>query len=158
MHDMFGFDLMDDKEITLETDIPHDAYIMVEAESFKTQVIGNLIANAIKFSNSGNIISIRAKVQDDVVEIQVSDQGVGMSPDLLTIIFNPEMKTSRTGTSGETGTGFGMPLVKAFVETVKGSIEIRSKAIKDHPKDHGTTVVLTFRRSSQETSTVEEAS
>ena len=74
------------------------------------------------------------------------------------IIFNPEMKTSRTGTSGETGTGFGMPLVKAFVETVKGSIEIRSKAIKDHPKDHGTTVVLTFRRSSQETSTVEEAS
>ena len=149
---------MDNKEITLETDIPLDAYIMVEAESFKTQVIGNLIGNAIKFSSSGNIISISAQVQDDVVEIQISDQGVGMSPDLLAIIFDPEMKTNRTGTSGETGTGFGMPLVKAFVENVKGSIEIRSKAIQDHPKDHGTTVVLTFRSSSQETSTVKEAS
>ena len=61
-----------------------------------------------------------------------------MPDELAAQIFNETGYTSRPGTQGEKGTGFGMPITKAFVEKFGGSITVSSKCIEDFPKDHGT--------------------
>ncbi len=56
--------------------------------------------------------------------------------------FDSDKKTSRPGTMGEEGTGFGMPLVKSYIEKFGGTIDLKSKSIEDSPHDHGTIICL----------------
>ena len=55
-------------------------------------------------------------------------------------LFDLDAKTTHAGTDGEPGTGFGLRTVNHFVELFGGSLDISSRAEKDHPDDHGTTV------------------
>ena len=67
-----------------------------------------------------------------------------MCPMLLENIYNPTWKTNRLGTHGETGTGFGMPLVKKFVDLYNGTINIESKEKTTHSKNHGTKIIISL--------------
>ena len=53
-------------------------------------------------------------------------------------IFSPDMNTTRKGTVGEVGSGFGLPLVYSYIRKFRGSIEVESRCIEDHPNDLGT--------------------
>ena len=120
--------------------------INVDEVIFSNVILNNLISNAIKFSHKGSEIEI--EILDSVdgrVKIQIKDSGIGMPESLAARIFSASEKTSRKGTSGETGTGFGMPLVKAYVEKFGGTISVLSKDQKEHPDDHGTTFELEFK-------------
>ncbi len=68
-------------------------------------VIRNLLANAIKFTPSGGKITLSARKQADMVQVTVSDTGVGMTKSQIESVFALDQKTSTTGTAGETGTG-----------------------------------------------------
>ncbi|OFZ38060.1 MAG: hypothetical protein A2504_13630 [Bdellovibrionales bacterium RIFOXYD12_FULL_39_22] len=140
---------LDAKKVSLvvENQLPADRKIMAEKISFSNQVLNNLISNAIKFSAENNIITICAKeVEHNFVQINICDQGIGIPTTLLSNIFMPNKKTSRKGTAGEEGTGFGMPLVKTYIERYGGSIEIKSKTIDEFPDSHGTEVILKLKR------------
>ena len=60
-------------------------------------------------------------------------------------LFSVSAETTRRGTAGEKGTGYGMPLVKTYLERMGGEIAIDSRAIEVDPIGHGTLVKLTFR-------------
>lgn len=110
---------------------------LVEPVSFKNQVLGNIISNAIKFSPLDSKITIRSYHVKDFHVIEVSDQGIGIPAALQEQLFDITKKTSRPGTLGESGNGFGMHIMKSFVEMYKGKIEIESREEKT-----GTTIRL----------------
>ena len=68
-----------------------------------------------------------------------------MPSDLVADLFDISKATSRPGTSGELGTGFGMPLMARFMKIYGGSISVESRERVEGVPDYGTTVFLQFR-------------
>ncbi len=102
------------------------------------QIIGNLLTNAVKFSEPSTCVNLTFEETDgDLVLIKIRDQGVGIPQDLLQRIFSSDRPTTRLGTKGEKGTGFGMPIVRSFVLKLGGNISIRSQT---EGPERGTTV------------------
>lgn len=91
-----------------------------------SEVFGNLIDNAIKYSNEGGAINVTANVKSDMVEITVEDHGIGMPSNVVSNLFQ---KFYRSHRSRETvaGTGIGLYISKAIVESHGGSISVRSE-------------------------------
>ncbi|GAB4395345.1 MAG: hypothetical protein OHK0053_02350 [Microscillaceae bacterium] len=100
-------------------------------------VFRNLISNAIKFSFPNSLIQIEVRPQNTWVEIAVRDQGIGMKPEALEKIFQPDEHFTTLGTQKEKGTGFGLLLCKNFIERNGGEIHLESQYQK------GTTVLFT---------------
>lgn len=118
--------------------------VMVEADPVMllNEVLSNLVSNAMKFSPSGSIIDISVSREQDLMRIEVKDQGIGIPKDLLPFIFDDFRSTSRPGTDGEGGTGFGLPLARHIVETFGGSLHVQSRSIEEHMKNSGTVFIL----------------
>lgn len=128
------------KGLTVEIDIPDGLKAVADGGSFTDSVFNNLITNAIKFSYADSKIVIAAKEVGDKVLLSVQDFGIGIPSKILENIFDVTKSTSRSGTNGEKGTGYGMPLVKKFVELSKARIEIKS--IEKPNPGHGTQVLV----------------
>ncbi len=91
------------------------------------RVISNLFSNAIKFTPAGGEITIAAGLLDDGrIVIKISDTGIGISGDLLPIIFDKFSKARRKGIEGEKSTGLGMWIVKHIVKLHGGEISVES--------------------------------
>lgn len=90
-------------------------------------VFRNLISNAIKFSHEGGVINIDTVSEDDRVLVSISDQGIGMTPEVVDKIFNKNKHYSSSGTHNEQGTGLGLMLVKDFVQKNKAELEVDSE-------------------------------
>ena len=91
-------------------------------------VIYNLISNAIKFTPVGGEINIKTKaVVNNKVSIEISDTGIGISKELLPIIFDKFSKARRKGIEGEKSTGLGMWIVKHIIKLHGGEISVRSR-------------------------------
>ena len=125
------------------------AYVIADESSFQHQVFNNLISNAIKFSFENSEIQVTVfedhAVDGEFLVITVSDNGVGMDAAHAAEIFRPNRSTSTKGTSGEIGTGFGIPLVKSYIERFGGSITIKSIPQSDDPINHGTKVLIRLK-------------
>ncbi|WP_417428634.1 ATP-binding protein [Kiloniella sp.] len=89
-------------------------------------VLRNLLANALKFSAKGDSVSVSAQKIADMIEVKVSDHGVGMSEEQVKKIFALGEKASTIGTGGEHGTGLGLPLCKDLLSRNKGRIWVDS--------------------------------
>jgi len=93
------------------------------------QIAGNLISNAIKFTPVGGQIDVSLAIefseQGKILKIEVSDTGVGISPQQINDILSGKGVTT-SGTSGEKGYGFGLNLVVHLVEMLKGQLRIDS--------------------------------
>ena len=114
-------------EIVFSETTPFDIKIKTDEILFKTVILGNVLSNAIKFSPSGQKIFLRlAQPAPDRVEIIVEDHGIGIPKEILATIFEAHKPTSRLGTSGESGTGYGLPLVKRYLESLGGEVSISS--------------------------------
>jgi CheY-like chemotaxis protein len=133
-----------DKQIELRVDVDEQLDVYVERVSFVNSVLNNLFTNAIKFSYSNSKVIVNAKRSTNSIELFIQDFGIGMPVTLLQDVFNVSKTTSRPGTGRERGTGFGMPLVKKFVDAYGGTIEVFSKEEKLHPQEHGTLVKMTL--------------
>jgi len=108
------------------------------------QIIGNLISNAIKFSPEESPINIHAAQDERLTKIVIEDKGLGIPENIKNQLFEVKAKTSRTGTSGEEGTGFGLPIVKVYVERLGGKISLESKTKEESTEEHGTRFILEF--------------
>ena len=107
-------------------------------------VLTNLIHNAVKFSHKGERIDLRAFQQESWAVIEIQDYGIGIPEELLEQIFNLNSPTTRVGTQGEKGTGYGMPLVKEYLQMMGGSIDISSHEKPTDNHSQGTKVSLRF--------------
>jgi len=135
---------LEEKNIHLNIDITGDPVIFAEEVSLVNCVFSNILTNAIKFSFRGGNIDIVSERTGDQLKLCVRDYGIGIPATILPHLFTSEKTTSRPGTGGETGTGFGMTLVRKFMEKYDGRIEIESKDETVSSDDHGTTVSLFF--------------
>ena len=90
-----------------------------------SEVISNLIDNAIKYSNEGGVINVTAEQKGDFVDIIVEDHGIGMPGNVVNNLFQ---KFYRSHRSRETvaGSGIGLYISKAIVESHGGTISVRS--------------------------------
>ncbi len=109
------------------------------------QILGNLVSNAIKFSKENDEILLRANLDEDKIQLVVEDHGVGIPESIRNKLFDVKSKTSRTGTAGESGTGFGLPIVKVYVERLGGKILVHSTT-KEENENSGTKFIIEFPR------------
>lgn len=107
-----------------------DVQVLADGSALTYQVMNNVISNAIKFSDPGTEVIVSTEVVNDWVVIKVKDQGIGIPEKLIHKIAKFNMATNRVGTSGEKGTGFGMPIVKTTMDKLGGHIAIVSKERK----------------------------
>ncbi len=120
--------------------------LMVEPVSFSNQVLGNIFSNSLKFSDPGGTITISAwPVNQQMVTIEIKDNGIGMPEVLAQSLFDMNKRTSRQGTAGETGTGFGMHIMKSFVEMYQGQVVVESVDREVDPKKSGTSIRLILK-------------
>lgn len=113
------------KEIILLNEVDKGLVGNADANLFST-ILRNLLSNAIKFTPSGGLIRIRSSVVDQVVQIEVADNGTGIPEDHMDKLFDLEKTFSTKGTSDEEGSGLGLILCKEFVEKNGGEIWVDS--------------------------------
>jgi signal transduction histidine kinase len=114
------------KNITIQISAIDNISVFADINMLKT-VLRNLVMNAVKFTNKGGTVVINAEENSENVTISVSDNGIGISPDRLTKLFNISQRQTTKGTETECGTGFGLILCKEFVEKHGGKIWVESE-------------------------------
>jgi len=110
----------------LSVELPTNLPTIAVDRTSMSEVFGNLIDNAIKYSNEGGVINVTAAVNGDSVDIMVVDHGIGMPESVVSNLFQ---KFYRSHRSRETvaGTGIGLYISKAIVESHGGTISVRSQ-------------------------------
>lgn len=93
------------------------------------QVIKNLLDNAIKYSEKGEI-ACRAFLNDGMVWVTVQDEGIGISKQDIPRIFDKFFRVEREETKHIGGTGLGLPIAKYIVESYHGRIEVESELLQ----------------------------
>ena len=136
-----------EKDINIDVNIGKNETVVAESTTLINSVINNLLTNAVKFSYPSSTIRIYTQKENGTLKLAIADSGIGMSEKLLKDIFNMSKATSRPGTNGESGTGYGMPLVKKFMNAYGGEIEVESVSEKKSETEHGTIVTLIFKTS-----------
>ncbi|MES2196994.1 MAG: PAS domain-containing sensor histidine kinase [Pseudomonadota bacterium] len=122
--------------IDLVTRAPDDLPVMTgDPRAFK-QIVLNLVANAIKFTERGGSVTVSAAVEGPRLVLRVSDTGVGISADDLKRIGKPFFQAGKTYQRRHEGTGLGLSIVKSLVDLHAGEISVQSKL------DEGTTVTV----------------
>ncbi|MFO7524336.1 MAG: tetratricopeptide repeat-containing sensor histidine kinase [Ignavibacteriaceae bacterium] len=89
-------------------------------------ILRNLISNAIKYTKKDDVITIKTELDNDFVEVSVSDTGVGINDESLKNLFSTGMY-STSGTNNESGSGLGLLLCKEMVVKNGGTIDVFSK-------------------------------
>ena len=116
--------LSKDQKLTLI--VEPESFVFADKDMVAT-IIRNLVFNAIKFSEKGSEIILKATRTDQGMQIDVIDSGVGISPDTISKLFRIDTNTSIQGTEGETGTGLGLVICREFVEKHGGRIWVESE-------------------------------
>jgi signal transduction histidine kinase len=93
------------------------------------QVVTNLITNAAKYSERGSQIRIRTECSDGMAKLAVSDDGVGIAPDMLGQVFDTFVQQPQTLARSEGGLGLGLSIVKGLVEAHGGRVSASSDGV-----------------------------
>lgn len=91
------------------------------------QAIGNLVDNAIKYSDKKSNIEVGSYIQDDELLIYVSDEGYGISEDHMPRLFERFYRIDKGRSREEGGTGLGLSIVKHIINTMNGTIDVESQ-------------------------------
>ncbi len=132
--------LAESKGITLAVNIVGENTRLTADEYSVKQIFSNIIDNAIKFTDAGEIsIKLDREDGDDLI-VEISDTGVGISEVYLPNLFKPFTQEEQGYTRKYEGNGLGLALVKKYCEINNASIEVESR------KDHGSTFKVIFRQ------------
>lgn len=114
------------KNLSINNTITSDIDISCDDEITKT-ILRNLIYNSIKFTNPNGKISVSSHKTDLFTLIQVSDNGIGISPERISQLFSIDKDISTKGTANEKGSGLGLILCKELIELQGGRIRVESE-------------------------------
>jgi signal transduction histidine kinase len=92
-----------------------------------SQIVDNLVSNALKFSAPGGQVALRAVVMDRELCIEVEDHGPGIEDSQLALLFEYFRTGQAHSTGGEKRYGIGLAVVRALVDALGGRITVRSK-------------------------------
>ena len=127
-----------EKGLTMETDLPQDS-VQVRADRRRLkQVVLNLLSNAVKFTTTGGItIELKCDITEGMT-LRVIDTGIGISENDLKRVMEPFIQVDSTLSRSHEGTGLGLPLSRALMETHGGKLSITSQI------DAGTVVTVSL--------------
>jgi signal transduction histidine kinase/ActR/RegA family two-component response regulator len=114
------------KNVTFEIDVPDGVGDMETDHAKLKQILYNLMSNAVKFSRSGGVVTVRARRENGAITIEVIDRGIGIAAGDLDVIFDEFRQIDSTTNRQFGGTGLGLSLVKRLVELQRGSIHVES--------------------------------
>jgi signal transduction histidine kinase len=101
--------------------------VWIDADATRMeQVVGNLVGNAVKYSDDGGRILVRLATDDSHAILEVQDDGIGIDAELLPRIFNLFVQGNQTLARTRGGLGIGLSLVKSVVELHGGSVTVAS--------------------------------
>lgn len=110
--------------INMKSEVGH--YAMIDDRMIEI-VVENLIANSIKFTEAGGHVDVSCTENDNRIQITISDNGRGMTPEQLAELSGHHMHASTDGTNNEKGTGLGIKLCQDYVEKNHGTMAISSE-------------------------------
>ncbi|HEX9006515.1 MAG TPA: ATP-binding protein [Bacteroidota bacterium] len=115
-----------EKGLHLETDIEPDLPRIVADEQQISWVISNLVTNALKHTDKGGRVIVRARHQDRNVQVEVEDTGQGIAPEHLEKIFDKFVQIKQVSSATPGSVGLGLAIAKEIVELYGGRIWVRS--------------------------------
>ena len=130
----------DEKKYELVRDYPINS-VWIEIDTDKmTQVIDNILNNAIKYSPDGGKITVSMKTTDDQMILSISDQGLGIPKEDLPKIFDRFYRVDKARSRAQGGTGLGLAIAKEIIKQHKGFIWAKS----EYGKGSTFTIVLPY--------------
>jgi signal transduction histidine kinase len=127
------FDLIDslqlqaqEKEITLEADLIDEVWVKGDANQLQ-RLFGNLLENALQYTPNGGFVRIKILKWDDFVIIEVTDTGIGIPSENLSLVFNRFWRAEKARSRRQGGSGLGLAIVQAITHTHGGEISVTSQ-------------------------------
>jgi signal transduction histidine kinase len=125
------------KNVVLENKVPFDIYVNADTLMLRS-ILQNVVTNAIKYTPQNGLITVTAQRINKMVEVCITDSGIGMETDTRENLFSNFNSVSEAGTNNEKGSGLGLILVKDFVTQHGGTISVESELGK------GTSIIFTM--------------
>ncbi|MGN7178704.1 cell wall metabolism sensor histidine kinase WalK [Paenibacillus sp. FSL R5-0490] len=116
------FEMTKQQNVTFERRLPdHSAFVEIDEDKL-TQVLDNIISNALKYSPEGGKVTFGIEEKDEFIVVSVSDQGVGIPKENIEQIFERFYRVDKARTRKLGGTGLGLAIAKEMVEAHGGKI------------------------------------
>jgi signal transduction histidine kinase/DNA-binding response OmpR family regulator len=112
--------------VTVELHSDADLEVVADAGKLK-QMLLNLLSNAVKFTGAGGRVSVSARRTDSLVEIEVSDNGIGIAPADLARLFNEFQQLEQRKGGPHEGTGLGLALTRRLAQLHGGDVTVESE-------------------------------
>jgi len=117
----------ENKKINLSAELPEKLPQLYIDSDRLSQVLANLIANALKFTPEGGSVTIQAEELEEGIQIAVMDTGVGIAKENFSKLFDRFQQIDRKPGPGAKGTGLGLAISKSIIELHKGKIWVESE-------------------------------
>lgn len=117
----------DSQGVTLQLTAPSDLPLILADPERVTVVFQHLVENGIKFSPNGGLVEVLLEEQPDVIQVAISDQGIGMAQEQLDRIFERFYQVESSARRRFEGTGLGLTIVKRIVEAHGGRVWVKSR-------------------------------
>jgi signal transduction histidine kinase len=118
---------VDARAVDLSVDIDEDADRFEADPQRLKQILINLLSNALKYTNLGGHVRLTARAAGEDIEIRVEDDGIGIAPADLNLIFEPFAFSGASTTRARGGIGLGLSITKTLVDLHHGHLEIESE-------------------------------
>ena len=115
-----------DKKLSIKLDIPADLSKVLGDHKRLSQVFLNLLDNAIKYTPEGGSITVSATNKEKIVQVDISDTGIGISEKDLPRIFERFYRVDKARSRELGGTGLGLSIVKHIIQAHNGQVWVQS--------------------------------
>jgi two-component system, cell cycle sensor histidine kinase DivJ len=116
-----------DLGIALQCKVPQELPEIVADKRAVKQILINLVANALKFTNRGGAVTIDAAVDGEYLVVSVQDTGIGIAPEHFGRLGDPFFQVRGSYARTHDGTGLGLSIVKGLVKLHGGEVDVRSR-------------------------------
>lgn len=121
--------VVEEKGVRLESELVPTSICVDADEDRLVQVVGNLLHNAVKFTSKGGVIKVAVAQEGQDAVIRINDNGHGMTPEVLSRVFQPFVQADNSLHRSDGGLGLGLVLVKEFVELHGGAVTAHSDGL-----------------------------
>lgn len=128
----------EDKGVNMSYQALPESLPVVATKDGLSQVFGNLIGNAVKYTPAGGKVEVRLERQGQTAVVTIKDSGIGIPKEDMVHLWEEFYRASNARQSSIVGTGLGLSIAKRWVETFNGLISVQSR------EGQGTTFTVTF--------------
>ncbi len=131
--------VIEQRQLAFSSDLP-DHPLRINGDTVRlTQVVANIITNAAKYTPRGGAVQLSMRAEDGVVMLSIADNGIGISPEALSEIFEPFVQDTQAVGFNGAGLGIGLTVVRELVEAHGGAVV----ALSDGP-NQGSKFIVTL--------------